>query len=339
MDMMRITAMIFVMVFHINYYSIGLEEGTAADYSTYQLLGFSLMKCVSMVCVNMFILISGWYSIKPTVRGLIKLTFQIWFFSIPTYLCIVFLYDDTVFSLNILLHLLIFGGYWFIPAYLLLYICSPILNSFVRHASQRTYLFVLLMYWLFMFLYGWIGRETYFDHGCSPLVFFALYLTARYLKLYPNWLSGIGTKRLVSFYICILLTSSLLCTFITINYGSELAEMLMQYISPFNVGLSILLLLLFSKIKMQNSLINKIGISCFSAYLLHASPFFYEKIYYPLGCYSFHLDSFWKQFLFVVGLITALFSVSVLLDQIRIVLWRRCERMYSTKKWVSQKWE
>ena len=124
MDMMRITAMIFVMVFHINYYSIGLEEGTAADYSTYQLLGFSLMKCVSMVCVNMFILISGWYSIKPTVRGLIKLTFQIWFFSIPTYLCIVCLYDDTVFSLNILLHLLIFGGYWFIPAYLLLYISS-----------------------------------------------------------------------------------------------------------------------------------------------------------------------------------------------------------------------
>lgn len=40
MDMMRITAMIFVMVFHINYYNIALEEGTAAALPPINCLGF-----------------------------------------------------------------------------------------------------------------------------------------------------------------------------------------------------------------------------------------------------------------------------------------------------------
>ena len=68
MDLMRITAMLLVMFFHDNFYSIAVEEGSITGFPSSHIFGFALMKCISMVCVNMFILISGWYGIRPTLK-------------------------------------------------------------------------------------------------------------------------------------------------------------------------------------------------------------------------------------------------------------------------------
>ena len=332
MDLMRITAMLLVMLFHINFYNIALEEGGISDYSKIQIFGYSFMKCISMVCVNMFILISGWYGINPSLKGICKLAFQICFFSVPTYLIFCFIYDDLSFSPKILCHLLLFGGYWFIPAYFILYICSPILNAFVSHSSRKSFLFVLIAYYLLQFFYGWIEQETYFDHGCSPLAFFGLYLTARYIRLYTPKLTKVKSSVLFVCYVFILLTVSMLCCIITMYYSQECAEMLMQYVSPFNTALSILLLLLFSRLKIRNRYINIFGISCFSAYLLHGSPFFYEKIYYPLGIKLFYSESAFLSVLFLITMIVSVFLVSIMIDKIRIIIWNYIET--ATKNWV-----
>ena len=326
MDLMRITAMFLVMLFHVNYYNIALEEGSVSDYTGLQIWGYSFMKCISMVCVNMFILISGWYGIRPSVKKLSGLFFQIWFFSIITYLILTFIYVDLTFSFRILFHLLFFGGYWFIPAYLLLYICSPVLNSFIEHTPPLKILYVLVAYYAFQFFYGWLEREAYFDHGCSPLVFFGLYVMARYIRLHSTLFANIKIKKLVAYYGSLLLITSLLCAFLTIHYHQEYAEMLMQYSSPFNIVLSVLLLLIFSKIRVHSHLINKIGTSCFSAYLLHGSPFFYEKIYYPFGCYFFYVKPIWFSLLLILFFIIVIFVSSILIDLIRIAIWRTLQR-------------
>ena len=329
MDLMRITAMLLVMVFHVNYYNIALEEGNVSNYTGMQLLGYSFMKCISMVCVNMFILISGWYGIHPSIKGFCKLVFQIWFFSIPTYLILCCIYVDLHFSFITLTHIVSFGGYWFIPAYLLLYICAPILNMFVLYASRSVFKYLTLVFFRFEFFVGWLKHETYFDHGCSPLAFCGLYLVARYIRLYSTKLNHIKTNALVSCYIFILSVSTVLCCFLTIRFGQKYAEILMQYISPFNIMLSVLLLVLFTKIKIKSHYVNKIGISCFSAYLLHGSPFFYNKIYYPLGCKIFYIDSVLLSVLSTLLMIVFFFLLSIMIDFLRIAIWEKIERNYA----------
>ena len=322
MDLMRIVAMLLVMVYHSNYYNLALEEGTSSEYTSLQLCGYAMMKCISMVCVNLFILISGWYGIQPNAKKLSALTFQIWFFSGLTYIILCLCYADLTFSVNIFVHLLLFGGYWFIPAYLLLYICSPVLNTFVQHAAPQKMLYVIIFYFLFQFYYGWLERGIYFNHGCSPLVFFGLYLTARYIKLHAPQLTRIKTTHLALCYALLLIGTTLLCTFLTLRHQQEYAEMLMQNSSPFNTALSITLLLIFSRIRIRNRHINRIGISCFAVFLLHGSPFFYEKIYHPFGCYAFQVTPAWLSVLLILTFIFLIFTISILIDQIRIALWK-----------------
>lgn len=325
MDLMRITAMLLVMFYHLNYYNIALEKAAVTSYSQMQIFGYSLMKCVSMVCVNMFILISGWYGINANIKGFCKLAFQIWFFSIPIYLIFCLACDDLDFSFNLFCHLLVFGGYWFLPAYLFLYICSPVLNAFVLKASQKTFLAFLIVYFSFLFLYGWLEREPYFDKGCSPLVFFGLYMIARYIRLYrPKW-TQFKTSVLVACYLSILVLTACLCFLITIRYSQQRAEMLMENSSPLNIALSLLLLVLFSRINIHSKVINKIGISCLAVYLLHASPFFYEKIYYPLGCRVFHVEPALLSIILLSTMIGVIFFASILIDLVRIAVWNKAE--------------
>ncbi len=338
MDLMRITAMLLVMLFHDNFYSIAVEEGSITGFPSSHIFGFALMKCISMVCVNMFILISGWYGIRPTLKKFFEMTFQVWFFSIPIYLAICFTYDDIQFSSIIFLRLLSLWGYWFIPSYLLLYICAPILNSFVEHTSKKTFSLVLTSYYLLMFLVGWLQHAPYFNNGCSPLLFFALYLTARYLRLYPCRLSNMKIQQVAIVYLVVLLATTGICTFFTVSHHQNLADLMGNYISPFNILLSVLLLIIFSKLNIRSSMVNKIGISCFSAYLLHNSPYFYLKIYYPIGCYSFHLESKLLGLLLIIGLIAALFTISILLDKLRIAIWLRIEKSLSKSRFM-RRWE
>lgn len=332
MDLMRITAMLLVMLFHINFFNIALEEAPHSAYTGMELFGYSLMKCFSMVCVNMFILVSGWYGIHPRREKFIRLVFQICFFSILTYLFIVTIYDDVDFSANILLHLFFLGGYWFIPAYLLLYICSPILNLFAEKVNKKTFTYVLASYFVFQFIYGWLEQETYFDHGCSPLVFFGMYLLARYIRLHKPCIDKINISRAIICYLVILLSTSAVCTFVLRHFGMRWAELLMQYSSPLNCILSVLLLIIFSKIKLQSRVINVIGLSCFAAYLLHGSPFFYDKIYYPLGCYAFHAQSLIGKMFLIIALILVIFTVAIIIDFARIALWNSILKTYK-KEW------
>lgn len=84
MELLRLVAMLFVLVFvlHANYWSLGYPG--QAD-----LLGSPLSASVrvalahlAIVAVNVFVLLSGWFGIRPKWRGLAGLLFQAFFFPV-----------------------------------------------------------------------------------------------------------------------------------------------------------------------------------------------------------------------------------------------------------------
>ncbi len=86
MELLRILAMALVVLTHTDFWALGSPTETmwATDMSraAYQYY----VEFISIICVNCFIFISGWFSIKPSVKGFINLLFQIFFYNLLIYL-------------------------------------------------------------------------------------------------------------------------------------------------------------------------------------------------------------------------------------------------------------
>ena len=102
---------------------------------------------------------------------------------------------------------------------------------------------------------------------------------------------------------------------------------LLSYISPSTVIISIFSLLLFSKIRIQNSIINKVAASSFAVFLIHTNPNICE--YYRELFINLHIElstsSFWISTLFILIVI---FFISILVDQLRILAWKTISNKY-----------
>lgn len=313
LELLRIIAMILIVCLHANYYSLGgvTQEEASSDLAGALIRMFLQLLCI--VAVNVFVLISGWFGIRPTLKGAASLLFQVFFFSI--------LIGGAFFLLGIpintkaMLEVFYFGAsYWFVPAYLVLYTISPILNAFVEQASIKAFISVLAGFFFLEFSLGWMTNYASFDYGYSPLSFMGLYLLARFLRVHSSRFVHANTMTYLGGYIFLSLIPVLLFA-VTGSFFRMVA-----YSSPFVVGASVCLLLAFSRISIKSSVINYIGGSVFSLYLVHLHPLVagdYERLM------EWGYDYFGGAgyILFVLGFTIILGLVCIPLDKLRIVLW------------------
>lgn len=219
-------------------------------------------------------LISGWFSIKPKTKSICSFLFQIAFLQILSYVVYVFagLVEFSKESICKLMMLKPTQG-WFIKAYLLLYIISPVLNAFVENVSRRILRNVLVAYWGLLVLLGWVFEATdYINNGYSIVSFVGLYLLARYMRVWnPKWVCKDKSKDIGIYVLCSLLFFFviLISGLLGIRQTSYLVWKLCSYVSPLTVIGAVFLLLFFSKLEIKyNKFINLCGKSSFAVYLL-----------------------------------------------------------------------
>ena len=95
-ELLRIVSMILVMVLHVTYALIRERGGIMLTSMSGFLTG--TVSVSSLVCVNLFVMISGWFSIRFKIETIIKIVFQTVFLSLFTYFIILVL-EDKPFSL------------------------------------------------------------------------------------------------------------------------------------------------------------------------------------------------------------------------------------------------
>lgn len=314
MELLRIASMLMVVLFHVDLLGMAYDQPQWSSLSAASLSGYALLKSLTMSCVNIFVLISGLYGLRLTLGKFLSLVFQVVFFSLAIYLWFVFSDAEVAFSLSYFFRLAIGSGYWFVPSYLLLFLFSPILNLFVEHIPKRQFAVVLVSLFGFMFVYSWLVKDVWFDKGCSPLFFFLLYLLGRYLKLYPCRLSAKNAWYYLAVFVLTAVVVALLSVLFFKNGYDEVGWRLFQNNSPFNILCSLSMLLFFSKIPLKNRLINRFGISCFSLYLFHAHPVFFDKVFYRYVHFWFVTTSGLSLFFRIVLFVIVLSVVSFLFD-------------------------
>lgn len=322
MELLRIVAMFLVLVVHADFFSLGIPTHEESINDALPTISRFFFQSLSIGCVDVFVLISGWFGIRPNLKSFSSFIFQCLFFLCGIYfVCVITGYASFTYT-GILECFVMTKHNWFIKSYVFLYILAPILNSFVELTSEKDLRRTLIAFYVFQTIYGWGTSSVYFFvNGYSTTSFIGLYLLARYIRLYSPYVARMRKSYdlLLFFAIVIVLTlfSYLLCR---LNLYGLLHTRIFSYINPLIIISALFLLLFFSKLNIQNVWINEVAASCFAVFLLHQNA---NLIPLYKNCILYCYDRFFglRCLLLMLIFIFAVFFLAVIIDRVRVFLW------------------
>lgn len=322
MELYRILAMVFVMLFHASGEIDLLNKNV--DASPIESTNITWFTAATFTCVNMFVLLSGWYGIKARFEKLLSFLFQVLFFSFLVYFTTCALFDEVAFKWSYIARIVTTDMYWFVPVYLLLYIVSPALNTFITQSTRRQYQLVLGGMLLMQCIFGWLNtQDEGYKDGCSPISFIILYLLGGYLRRFPdNLLNRLSRTKLLLCYILLVSVNMVIAKMANIFNSEYLIEVAWRYASPLVIVAAACMLLVFTKTKMgYNRTINWIAASCFAVFLVHCFPTLYETIFRPTIVMIWKELPVWTAVPAILLFLTVIFFASIVIDQGRIWLY------------------
>ncbi len=316
MELLRIVCMLLVILCHANYMSLGSPSQSDTIIHSGSSFFRMYLFAVSAICVNCFILISGWYGIRPKLKRFISLMFQVLFVCSVSLLLYSIHSNHPLDQRDFKSLLLLTDDLWFVKTYIILYLLSPALNSFGQHVTHRQYLLILAGLFLFQTIYGWMSSgANWIDGGYSPFSFIFLYLVAQYIRLYPNRLTNQCAIHYISAFL-ILTFATTSVNYLSIRCGIGEGTAWFSYISPFILLESILFFLFFTKLSFKSRVVNWISSSCFAVYLFHCTPITLDGFCEQIRKYDGVGD-----YLSIVVMIIVIFTVSIMVDKVRMLLW------------------
>lgn len=314
--------MLMVLVIHYNVGTNGQTTHEMVRSEPLKFVGIASLKSLSFICVNCFIIISGYFGIRWKRKSLCNYLFQIAFWGGMIHIIAVGL-GMANFSIkhladNMLLFLV--HGNWFFVSYLALYMLAPIMNAYIEKVETRQLGWMVLAFYSFQTLFGWIFKNCIeFSQGLTFVSFMGLYLLGAYLKRSDLKCFGWKSSRDLAMYagvgaICVII--SMISNYI----GFE--KDIYSYISPLQILQTIYLFLFFKKIHVRSKYDKSIlffSTSAFAALLMHSWD----------GVQIYRFGLLWIDnnlsfpFVFTMLYIVIFFVVACCLDKIRILVWNR----------------
>ena len=320
LELLRLVAMYFIVALHVNFYAYG--GPTVAELQTSPWGGSArvFLESLSIVGVNAFILISGWFGIRPKLKRVSELLFQCVFFCVVLYAFgvisgIPFAVKEAIKNLFLVGNL-----NWFIKSYLVLYIFAPVLEDFAERASKRTFALVLAAFFGFQTIYGWLFPvAAFFCKGYSAVSFMGLYLLARYVRRFSPKFAMASQLTDVSVYGVLSLVTTgayVVCTWYNIPLRNWFA-----YSSPLVIAAALYLFLFFAKFEFKAGIVDSAARSCYAVYLFHIHPCVFASLLLPVVSFMVARPALiWMIPFFLWG---GVFVPAILLDKLRIWVWNR----------------
>lgn len=320
-ELARIIAMLFVLWIHADFLSFGEPTTEDCILQPYPTLFKFFVESMTFVCVDLFVLISGWFGIKPTLKKGVNLLCTTLFYSLLVFIVFAVIQGrDSISLASIKNALLLNKGYWFIKCYLFLMILSPVLNAFVESSGKKLFRTVLVVLFAFQCYFGWTNATYDYSQGCSSIFFIFLYLLGRYISKYQKEYCS-GGKKFLLIYAIITLALTLL-SFVATRYSfipSSLVGYSFNYLNPLVILSALALMLFFYNLKFSSKAVNWVASSSLAVYLIHANEMvlpIFEKTVLKLSGQRLPVICI---FLFTI----AVFAVSVLIDKIRSLLFKQ----------------
>ncbi|MBO4588893.1 MAG: acyltransferase [Bacteroidales bacterium] len=326
-ELLRILAMFMVLVVHADFYALGTPTYDQLCNRPFNVFARIFFEGWAIGCVNIFVLISGWFGIRPKLKSFSSFLFQCIFFIVGIYLIFsaIGLVDFNLSGVKD--SLMLTKWYWFVKAYIFLYILSPVLNSFIEHTEKKQYKIILIAFFTFQSIFGWLYNSTeWFVHGYSTISFIGLYLLAAYVRKYTPKFST-HNKILDVTVIAVMTILFAIISYFSLNLQYPIWDAMLAYTNPIVIIMALFYLLLFSKMRFNNRIVNWFAASSFAVFLFHLNHSITEPFFIPLIRYVYGHTSGILCILAIGITLVGVFILAVLLDQVRIFLWYQIRRI------------
>lgn len=318
MELLRIASIIAIIYYHILVF-VHNKSGEPI----YQAMFLPLH-----VGVLLFVMISGYFHIKFSIKKLIMIIGPMVVYSIPSILSAI---SDEGYSFQIITNQLLFvshSQYWYMRTYIGLFLLAPVINKYLDTCSNKNRIALIVC---LLFIATWQGTtcgDPSLYAGKNIINFMLLYSIGDTFRRYNNLIKQIPIHKLILAYL--LLNTLLVGTY---AYFSELAiariiyRLSYQYCSPILLLNSILVFFIFMKISIMSALINNIARSVLAIYLIHCNNVFFPTIVEPAILRIFSEGSHFSNILGLFILTIAIFIICMIIDRILTPIWILTEKV------------
>ena len=341
-DLLRIVSMIMIITLHV------LRQGGILSTTSKNIVKFGTVWFLEIMClcsVNCYGLVSGYvgYGKKFKFSNIINLWFEVVFYNVIIDLLFFLLYKLKItneFSGDFytMLFPLTNRHYWYFTAYFFMSFFIPLFNFIVQILSKKKIIYLLLGIILIncvFYPYFFRGSINVFslNQGYSIAWLSILYLVGAYIKKY-DFLENIKT------YPCILifLFNSLLllvCKFLEENgiLIQKIHYAIMDYNNLLHLVNSVLLLLLFSKFrlnKVETNLIKFFAPATFGVFIIHTHLAILKLLYNSIYHYVQYANGLMLGA--IVLTVLGIWLVCSLIDIVRIKIFE----IFKVKKYCTK---
>lgn len=251
-ELLRIIAMLFIVIWHI---SIHAQKGELASHN--------YILALTITGVNLFVLISGYFSIKLNWKNLLTLVGTVAFYNLASVIC----KWQTTGTTPLLGE--IAGSFppicnthwWFINCYFMLMLLSPIINTALDKATDKQYKYTLGILLFTSCISGFCFKNFINITGYNTFHFITIYVLGNAIKKF-HLPSRLSTRQFACTYIL-----STLCIFTLSFFASRISN----YNNPLVVISAYSLFCIFAKLEFKSKAVNYIATFMLSVYLLQDS--------------------------------------------------------------------
>ncbi len=271
-ELLRLVCMFYILLHHFIAHGLNSAGYWGGEIN----VGSVVCNSFLIIAVNCFILISGYFGIRLSWRNFIHLYVTCVFYILVLNIA-GFIYND-YFSIKKLLYSFLpfsHSPYWFITSYFYLLLLSPLINKAIDNLTQKEFVYSLFILALITFYLGFFWQGKINPNGFNLMNFIFLYFVSRFISLHKkNISSKANRKKYLSLYI---VNSLVVAIFVLLIYYSPIDNKWIfnwgyAYNNPFVIISSISFFLLFSTIKFENKLVNRLAKSALAIYLIHENP-------------------------------------------------------------------
>jgi surface polysaccharide O-acyltransferase-like enzyme len=296
-------------------------------------LALSVLNSLFIPAVNIFILISGYFSIKPKVDKVLKLVLTLAFYTLLLNVPYNLYAHQYYFAVK---NLLLFTElpYWFVINYLVLICFAPMINHYLESLTHRQFKWFVAILLVISCYCGLLLRDNVNLNGYTFFQFIMMYVIGRYIRRYEvQWSRKASLLTYIGCSICI---GGLM--YMLYQMGRhEAAWCVTFYNNPLVMLSAIAVFQLFKSFHIQSRVINSLAVSAFSIYLVQSSALVEHWHYKIIGGLT---GSLWYVMAVVVVLAVAIAAVALLVDRLQLLindkvrgyLVRKCSKLLRISK-------
>lgn len=312
LEALRIVSMMMVVLVHIDGASLGLPspKGDLQALTSRDVWRLAV-ESITIIGVNCFTLISGYFGIRLRLKSVAGFLFQCLFYSVviaslaPPLLGIDFSWIKWFESWLVLSH----TDLWYVPAYFCLMLLSPMLNAGVEMLTRKQFAWVLGIFIVFNIWSGWWWRGAFNPTGYTVIQLILMYLIGRWINI-----SDRNDRNVRIGAVSVYLLSAVLIFVSSLCLEPEKA---FAYNSPFVILASVSFFKLFLTFRFQSRAVNYMARSAFAVYLIHKAPELWGNLMRPQVYNLWRGLSLYMFSLTAIALTFTIYIIAMIIDPFR----------------------